>query len=48
VLFRSEKKFGHMIALKGNKLVSVPLKDVIGKRKKVDLELYNLASVFFG
>jgi len=43
-----EKKFGHMIALKGNKLVSVPLKDVIGKRKKVDLELYNLASVFFG
>jgi 6-phosphofructokinase 1 len=43
-----EKKFGHMIALKGNKLVSVPLKDVIGKRKKVDLELYNVASVFFG
>jgi 6-phosphofructokinase 1 len=43
-----ERKFGHMIALKGNKIVSVLLKDVIGKRKKVDLELYNIASVFFG
>lgn len=43
-----ERKFGHMIAIKGNKIVSVPLKDVIGKRKKVDLKLYDIASVFFG
>jgi 6-phosphofructokinase 1 len=41
-------KFGHMVAIKGNKIVSVPLKDVIGKRKTVDLELYDIASVFFG
>jgi phosphofructokinase-like protein len=41
-------KFGCMVALKGNKIVSVPLKDVIGKRKTVDLELYEIASVFFG
>lgn len=41
-------KFGHMVALKGNKIVSVPLKDVVGKRKTVDLELYDIASVFFG
>lgn len=43
-----EGKFGFMVALQGNKIVSVPLKDVIGKRKTVDLELYNIASVFFG
>jgi len=43
-----EKNFGHMVAIKGNKIVSVPLKDVVGKRKTVDLELYNIASVFFG
>lgn len=41
-------KFGHMVAIKGNKIVSVPLKDVVGKRKTVDLELYKIASVFFG
>ena len=43
-----KKKFGYMVALKGNKIVSVPLKDIIGKRKTVNLELYNIASVFFG
>jgi phosphofructokinase-like protein len=41
-------KFGHMVTLKGNKIGSVPLKDVVGKRKTVNLELYNIASVFFG
>lgn len=43
-----EGKFGYMVALQGNKIVYVPLKDVVGKRKTVDLELYNIASVFFG
>ena len=43
-----EGKFGYMVALEGNKMVSVPLKDVVGKRKTVDLELYDIASVFFG
>jgi phosphofructokinase-like protein len=41
-------KFGRMVALKGNKIGSVLLKDIVGKRKTVDLELYNIASVFFG
>jgi phosphofructokinase-like protein len=44
----NEGKFGYMVALKGNKIVSVPLKDVVGKRKTVDLKLYGIASVFFG
>jgi 6-phosphofructokinase 1 len=43
-----DRKFGQMVALKGNNIVSVPLKDVIGKRKTVDMKLYNIASVFFG
>ena len=43
-----EEKFGYMVAIKGNKIVSVPLKDVAGKRKTVDLELYDIASIFFG
>lgn len=40
--------FGRMVALKGNQIVSVPLKDVIGKRKAVNLELYEIAKVFSG
>jgi len=43
-----EGKFGHMVAIQGNKIVSVPLKEVVGKRKTVNLELYDIASVFFG
>jgi phosphofructokinase-like protein len=41
-------KFDVMAALKGNKITHVPLESVIGKRKTVDLELYDIASVFFG
>ncbi len=43
-----EGKFGRMAALRGNQIVSVPLKEVVGKRKTVDLELYEIAQVFFG
>jgi 6-phosphofructokinase 1 len=43
-----EGKFDCMVALKGNKIVSVSLEKVIGKRKTVDLRLYDEASVFFG
>ena len=43
-----QERFDRMVALRGNKIESAPLKDVIGKRKTVDLELYDVASVFFG
>jgi len=43
-----KRQFGRMVALQGNKIVSVPLKDVVGKRKTVDLELYEISKVFFG
>jgi 6-phosphofructokinase 1 len=41
-------KFDRMVAMKGNEIVSVPLKEVVGKRKPVDLKLYDIASLFFG
>jgi len=43
-----EGTFGCMVALKGSKIVPVLLKDVAGKRKTVDLELYDIANIFFG
>jgi 6-phosphofructokinase 1 len=44
----NQGKFGVMVALKGNKIVSVPLEDVICKRKTVDPKLYEMSTVFFG
>jgi 6-phosphofructokinase 1 len=41
-------RYGMMVALKGNEIVSVPLKEVVGKRKTVDPKLYKMATVFFG
>ena len=43
-----EGRFGNMVGLQGNNMVPVPLKDVIGKRKTVDLKLYDVAATFFG
>ena len=43
-----EGRFDRMVAVKGSKIVSVPLEDVVGRRKTVDLGLYDIASVFFG
>lgn len=43
-----QERFDRMVTLRGNKIASAPLKDVISKRKTVDLELYDVASVFFG
>jgi len=43
-----EGRFGVMVGLQGNAMVPVPLKDVLGKRKVVDLKLYDMAATFFG
>jgi len=40
--------FGKMVALQGNKIVPVKLKDAISKQKTVDMDLYDIAKVFFG
>jgi 6-phosphofructokinase 1 len=43
-----QRKFDCMVAMKGNSVIPVPLKNVVGKRKTVDLKLYDIAKVFFG
>ncbi len=43
----NEKKYGHMAALRSNKIISVPISEALSQ-KRVDMELYNIAKVFFG
>ncbi|MDP6685991.1 MAG: ATP-dependent 6-phosphofructokinase [Candidatus Omnitrophota bacterium] len=43
-----KKDYGKMAALKGNKIEAVPLKDATSKLKTVDMELYEIAKIFFG
>jgi 6-phosphofructokinase 1 len=43
----NEGKFGSFAAYKGNRVVPVPLEKIAGKTKKVDLELYRLAQIFY-
>jgi phosphofructokinase-like protein len=42
-----EQNFGKMVALKGNKIVSVNLEEAVSKSKTVDMDLYKIAEVFF-
>ncbi|MFC2010013.1 6-phosphofructokinase [Chloroflexota bacterium] len=42
------KDYGKMIALKGNKVISVPLELVADGFKTMDLNIYKVAEVFFG
>jgi len=42
------KEFGKMVALRGNKIVSANLEEAVAKLKTVDLDLYNIAEIFFG
>lgn len=43
-----KKRFGKMVALEGNKIVEVPLEKAVAALKTVDMELYEVAKVFFG
>lgn len=40
--------WGQMAALRGNRIIGVPLNDAIGELKKLDEEIYRIAEVFFG
>lgn len=42
------KKFGRMVALSGIKIIDVPIEDAVKELKTVDMELYEIAKVFFG
>lgn len=41
------KKFGRMVALVGSKVIDVPLEDAVKELKTIDMELYEIAKVFF-
>ncbi len=42
------KKYGEMTALKGNRIISIPLEEVAGGIKTVNLSIYEVAEKFFG
>ena len=43
-----EGNYGKMVALQGNKIVPIDIKDAISKSKTVDMDLYDIAKLFFG
>lgn len=42
------KKFGRMAALSGNKIIDVAIEEAIRELKTADMDLYQIAKVFFG
>ena len=42
------ENYGKMVALRGNKIVPVELEEAVTTLKTVDMELYEIAKVFFG
>jgi 6-phosphofructokinase 1 len=44
----NENKFGRMVALQNNRIVDVSLEEATSSMKTLDMELYKVASVFFG
>jgi len=43
-----ENKFARMVALSGNKIIDVPIKNAVSALKTVDNDMYEIAKVFFG
>ena len=41
-------QFGFMVSLQGSKIVEVPIEQSTGTLKTLDMELYNIAKIFFG
>lgn len=44
----AQQKFGYMAALKGTKIVGIPLEEAMRKIRTIDDEYYDIAEVFFG
>ncbi len=43
-----DQKWGQMAAIRGNRIISVPLAEAVGELKQLDPEIYRVAEVFFG
>ena len=44
----NRKEFGKMVALRSENIITIPIEDAVLKNKKVDMELYEIAEIFFG
>ncbi len=44
----AQGEFGRMVALRAEKIITVDLEEAVLTNKKVDMELYKIAEVFFG
>lgn len=42
------KEYGKMVALRSEKIITIPIEDAVLENKKVDMELYEMAEIFFG
>ena len=42
------EQWGQMAAIRGNKIVTVPLEEAVSELKRLDEEIYRVAEVFFG
>ncbi len=43
-----KQEFGKMVALTGNEIKAVPIKDAVDSLKTLDMKLYDMAGIFFG
>ncbi|MBI5039594.1 MAG: 6-phosphofructokinase [Nitrospirae bacterium] len=43
-----KKDFGKMVALRGNKIIAVSLEEGVTRSKTIDMDIYEIASTFFG
>ena len=44
----AKKEYGRMVSLHGNQIRSIPLAEAVSGQKTVDMQLYDLAKIFFG
>ena len=42
------ENYGKMVALQGDHIVPIPIDDAVSVTKTVDMDLYEIAKVFFG
>ena len=42
------ENYGKMVALQGDKIIPIPLSDAVSETKTVDMNLYEIAKIFFG
>ncbi len=43
-----KQEFGKMVALSGNEIKAVPIKDAVDSLRTLDMKLYDMAGIFFG